>query len=264
MKKLFFRRRSALSESRLFSFGAILVAVGLIIVILRIAAPSTFFILTSPVLQAGTFLNIQTGKVMSGFSNTQMLAAEREALTKENVTLSLQNQILVARVQDLTNLVGTSTLQVQGVVADVLARPPESPYDIFVVDAGISSGISIGDGVLAYGGIPIGSISSVSSHSARVTLFSSPMATTTAWVGVKRVPIILKGIGAGAFIAHISRGVDIAIGNAVFVSGKGIRPIGIVKRIDAVSAAVTETLRIRPVVNLFSITSVEIIHSKMP
>ena len=261
MKKLFFRRRSALSESRLFSFGAILIAVGLIVALVRVVAPDTFLTLAAPVLREGSLLSVQTERIMSGFANTQTLASEHQALVVQNNALSIQNQILAARVQDLTALVGTTTPSVYGIVAAVLARPPESPYDTLVVDAGTKDGAELGDKVLAMGGVPIGAVSAISPRRARITLFSAPLASTTAWVGNARIPIVLEGSGAGTFIAQIPRAAGIVVGDKVFVPGKGIRPIGTVKRIDTSPAAITEILRIRPTVNIFSLTVVEIVPS---
>ncbi|HQU07957.1 MAG: hypothetical protein B7X04_00770 [Parcubacteria group bacterium 21-54-25] len=264
MKKPFFRRHSALAESRFLSFAAFLVAIGIFFALLRFVAPSAFLTLSTPILRVGTVLDTQTARVMSGFANAQTLTAERNALVLQNTALSQQNQTLAARVTDLTTLVGTSTPPVPGIVADVLARPPESPYDTLIIDSGQRAGVAIGDLVQVMGGIPIGSISAVSTNAARVVLFSAPQASTTAWVGTSRVPIVLEGAGGGSFTASVPRATNISIGDGVFVPGRGIQPIGHVVRLDAEPAAVTETLRIRPMVNIFSLTMVEVLPLRVP
>ncbi len=265
MKKSFFQKRRALVDSRLFSFTTILVFVGVLFAFLRVVTPSTFFTLTGPFFRVGAYGSALTSDFMAGFARAQVLTRERDTLAQQNQSLIHQNAILAARVHDLVKLVGTSTAPLPaGIVADVLARPPESPYDTLVIDAGKGSGIAVGDPVYAEGGIPAGHISSVSASLAQVELLSSPHASTTAWVGPSRIPISLVGEGGGSFTARVPRATPISLGDSVFVAGKGIRPVGTVVRIDAEPANVTETLRIRPLLNPLSLTVVDVIPRSLP
>ncbi len=261
MKKQFSRRHSALSESRAFSFGALALAVGVVVVLLRLVAPGVFVAVTAPMLSVSTRLNASVADAASGFVNTQALTRERDALVAENADLTRENTALTARVQDLTSLIGsaTATTPVRGIAATVRMRPPESPYDTLVIDAGSADTVSAGDRVLAQGGVPLGTVVSVAAHTSRVQLFSAPTATTTAWVGPTREPIVLEGAGAGTFTAQVPKQTTITLGEAVFVPGAGIQPIGTVVHIDADPSAVMAALEIQPTVNPFSLTMVEVV-----
>lgn len=265
MKRQFFPKHNLLAAPhQLFSFGVVLIVFAIFVAILRVAAPSTFFYVATPLLHVGDTINYQTKKMINSFGNAQKLTAERNTLSVRNTTLLRENIILEARVHELTTLIGTSSPASQGIVADVLSRPPESPYDTLLVDAGSSSKVRVGDVVLARGGIPVGNIVTITSQTALVRLFSSPNATTTSWVGATHVPIVLRGVGGGTFTARVSKGSTVTIGDVVFASSYRARPIGTVVRIDTRPTAVVQTLYIRPFVNIFSLTAVEIVLSTSP
>ncbi len=122
-------------------------------------------------------------------------------------TLQNENEVLTARAQDLTKLLGGQSGSTQGstIPAGVLARPPESPYDSLVVAAGSADGIATGAEVFSSGGIPIGTVASVTAHSATIQLLSTPGVTTNGWVGENRIPLTLSGMGAGAFTAILPK-----------------------------------------------------------
>lgn len=262
MKRQFFPKHNILPfPHRTSFFGIVLVALTVSVVVLRVVVPSAFFYIATPILRIGNTVTLQTEKIVSIFTNTQKLITERDTIFAQNMVLARENLILEARVQELTALMGTSSPVSQGIVADVLSRPPESPYDMLIVDAGGSSGVKIGDMVLARGGIPIGYIVTITSQTAQVRLLSSSNATTTSWVGATRIPIILHGSGAGTFVAYIPRGAPVTVGDIVFASSYRVRPVGTVIRIDTQPTAVARTLYIRPFVNIFSLTMVEIVPS---
>ncbi|VAW32970.1 hypothetical protein MNBD_CPR01-380 [hydrothermal vent metagenome] len=262
MKKQSYRRRSLFVDMRFMSFGIATIVVGVFVVLLRVVMPGVFIAVISPILRTGTALSASVDTLTGSFANISDVVRERDALISKNNKLLIRNRALFARVQDLTQLIGISSLKVPGVVANVLARPPESLYDTLVTDAGSADFVSVGDRVLADGGVPIGTVNSVSKHSSRVVLFSSPEATTTAWIGSKRTPIVLEGAGAGAFTAELPRQASTTIGDTVFVPGYGIQPIGTVGYIDKDKTAVVITLLIRPSVNPFTVTMVEIVPKK--
>ncbi|MDR3519891.1 MAG: rod shape-determining protein MreC [Candidatus Pacebacteria bacterium] len=66
------------------------------------------------------------------------------------------------------------------VLAAILAKPNQSPYDILLIDAGVAEGVKTGDTVFALGNVPIGNVSDVYQDSAKVILFSNPGETTEA------------------------------------------------------------------------------------
>lgn len=264
MKKRFSHKRSAFLTPRIFSGGSIVLAVAVLFALFRFVTPGAFLTITTPLFSASSYVYENVSRASVLLSDKQKLYDENQNLIMQNEALINRNRALSVQVNTLIALAGTTTPRVRGVVARVLARPNQSPYDTLIIGAGTASGSATGDVITAMGGIPIGTIKEVSTFSSRVLLFSSPGITTDAWVGVARNPITLKGTGAGTFTASVPHQTDIAVGDLVFVSGAPYFAIGRVVRVDAITGIVMETLRIKPFVNIFSLPTVVVMHRTMP
>lgn len=256
MKKLSFRKRnSTLSRS---SLGAgIVVAFIALLILIRLAAPDFFFSITAPFWSAGTSLANAFHQTFSGFSHTDTLVRERDTLAAENESLKNQIHTLESDTVTAHELFGTSTSE-SGVIADVIVRPPFSPYDVLVINRGSGSGIVVGATVTAFGGVPVGTVATVSKTAAQVSLFSAPHTETEGWVGAKHTPLTLTGSGAGTFDATLPKDVPVAEGDAVLLAGFRT-PIGTVTRIDTNPSSPSKIIRIQSFVNLFSIVQVQVL-----
>ncbi len=264
MKKKFYHRRSVYLTQHSFLKSSIIIAIIILLALFRIVAPSTFLTITSPLFYVSSYVNKNISYVFESLTQKQELVKQNGVFRQHNQALLNENRALLARINSLTELLGTTTPSIRGIVANVIARPPESPYDMLIIDAGTKVGSAVGDVVIAQGGIPIGTINEVSTYASRVILFSSPNATTTAWVGTSHYPIILKGTGSGTFSAQIIRQTKVTVGDMIFVPGIPQHAIGRIVRIDTAPAAVIETLRIKPFVNIFSLATVLVTHYMMP
>ncbi len=251
------KRIYSLNRNRRFSTAAtVTVALGVFIAfvfIVRFFFPVTFLAVSSPVLGLSNSASVGIAGFSNGFANGKALAEERDALTLQNETLAAQNDVLSAKILDLERLLGTEPPPVPGVVAGVLARPPESPYDTLIVAAGSNAGIAVGDVVLAAGGIRIGAVTSVAATAAQVTLLSSPGTATDAWLGAARAPITLTGAGGGSFSASVPRAASITVGDIVYIGGPGALPVAIVRGENGDPSSPTATLDIATSVNFFSL-----------
>ena len=85
------------------------------------------------------------------------------------------------------------------VIASVLTRPPQSPYDSIIIDVGSNDSISLGSEVSLSEGPILGTVSEIFPKSAKVKLFSSGGEETSAILERGNVPITLVGIGGGNF-----------------------------------------------------------------
>ncbi len=263
MKKKFSHRRSAFLTPRIFSGGSVVLTVVLLFALFRLVAPETFLTVTAPFFSTGSFVYEKVSSSFVVVAEKKDLYDKNQVLLKQNEALLNRNRALTARVSSLTALVGTTTPSVRGVVANVLGRPAQSPYDTLIIDAGSVSGSATGDVVIARGGVPIGTIGKLSPSTARVILFSSVGRKISAWAGVARNPITLQGTGGGTFTADIPHQVAISVGDKIFIPGSPSSAIGRVVGIGAPIGSAMETLRIRPFVNIFSLTVVEVIHRTM-
>ena len=87
---------------------------------------------------------------------------------------------VVADNVSLKEILNRKDIKINMIVAAILSKPNQSPYDTMLVDAGINEGIKTGDIVFALGNVPIGSVSDIYQDSAKVILFSNPGETTQA------------------------------------------------------------------------------------
>ena len=114
------------------------------------------------------------------------------------------------------------------VVASVLTRPPQTPYDVIVIDAGLNESITIGSEVSLPEGPILGVVSEVFSKSAKVKLFSASGEETNAVLERNNVPVILIGIGGGNFRLALPRDIAIEKGDRILSSDIASRPLATV------------------------------------
>lgn len=235
---------------------------GVLFVLLRVVAPGILAVATTPLWQAGTMLGAVVESSTGGFTNTATLTRERDALAAQNQVLSNENAVLAAKLGDFALLMGTATStlsSIKGTPAGVLSRPPITPYDTLIVQMPAGRPAHQGDMVMALGGIPVGTVESVQGSVAHVQLYSSPGVVTAGWIGTVRAPVELTGVGSGAFTATLSKDAVVAEGDSVYSPGPGALPLGTVVRVDRDPSSPLVTLQIRPLVNPFSLTWVDIV-----
>ncbi len=245
MKKTYLAKRKTFFSSENFSCGAYALLFAVLVFLLRFFAPNLFWRAFTPVFRVSDALAAESHYFISGFGNAEILAVRNEQLSQENAVLANENQALL---QKVGNINGSAP----GISADVVARPPESPYDTLVLAAGKNSGVTLGIEAFNANGIPLGVVSSVLADFSRVTLFSAPGTATNGWVGNSNIPITIFGAGAGAMNATIARSAGVAVGDTIFVPGPGKLPIGTIVRVDGNASSPSVTLRIMPAANIFS------------
>jgi cell shape-determining protein MreC len=219
--------------------------------LLRLLAPNFFWHVITPVFRVSEAISTESGALLMSFSNATQLAARNEELVNENAALANENMMLMKNSAEVSALLGGGNAS--GIVAGVVARPPESPYDTLVLATGSNGGVTLGMEAFGSSGVPIGVVSSVLDDFSRVTLFSAPGVSTSVWVGQASTPLIIRGSGAGAMNASAARAAGIAVGDIVFAPGPGQLPIGSVVRVDSDPLSPSVTLRIMPAENPFKI-----------
>lgn len=258
MKRQSFARRNALLSGAPGRAAAALLGVALLLVVVRAVFPGFLTDIAAPLWRASAAAGNAAGDVTAVFGNPATLSRELDAANAKNEALANQNAALAAKVADLTTLLGSRKEAPAGILAGVLARPPESPYDTLVIDQGSAAGVAAGAKAYGPGGVAIGKVASVTASSARVTLYSSPGTETQAWVGVARIPVTLAGAGGGAFTASADATAGVVAGDLIYTEGPGAVPLGAVARVDTDVSSPQVTLRIRGVANPFSLTWVTV------
>lgn len=260
MKRTFLLKRNALLSSTSFSWGVFALIVASVLLLVRLLAPNLFWYTFTPVFKSADAFALQGHTFISQFGDAAALTAENEQLIDKNSILANENQWLSQKLADISALLGSSvtTQDTRRILAGVIARPPESPYDTLVVAAGADEGVTRGQEAFGPGGVPLGVVEAALSHFSRVTLFSTPGMATSGWVGRENLPLTIVGAGGGTFNASATRSAGITVGDIVSVPGPGKNPIGVVAHIDSDPSSPFVTLRIVPSLNLFSTTWVEL------
>jgi cell shape-determining protein MreC len=178
----------------------------------------------------------------------QELASTTAALADRNA-LAADNQLLK---QELGRG-GAAT----GVLALVLERPPGTPYDTLVIDAGLNHGLAQGDLVFAAGATLIGEVSEVYATTAQVTLFSSPGQTYQALIRGS-IPVSMTGQGAGSMTGEVPAQTVVHAGDPVLYPAMTGGFTGAVSRVDAPAGESFETIYVQLPVDLFSLRYVRV------
>lgn len=140
-------------------------------------------------------------------ASTTALLADREALMKEN--------------EELKSRLGRDP-NVPRVLAGVILRPPATPYDTLVIDAGFREGLARGDAVSAGGTTMIGVVSELYANSARVTLYSAPGEKYDALLHLSdgsTLPVAIEGQGGGSLVARVPAGTLVRAGDYALLPG---------------------------------------------
>jgi cell shape-determining protein MreC len=137
-------------------------------------------------------------------ASTTALLADRDVLYAENL--------------ELKSRLGRPGVAPRRILAGVMLRPPATPYDSLVIDAGAAEGVVEGDIVSAGGTVVVGSISEVYEHMARVTLYSAPGNEYEALLN-GTLPTTLSGQGGGSLVAQVPAGTTVAEGDTAVLPG---------------------------------------------
>ncbi len=181
------------------------------------------------------------------------LIADNKTLQDEVTALTLKQadyDILFKENDDLKTQFGRSNDRTR-VIARVLSKPPRSPYDTFVIDAGSAEGISIDNEVYLSGNVLIGTVSSVTTHTSVVSLFST--ADTKQEVVLERTGASFEIVGAGGanFTLEVPKETDIMWGDVFTYPSITPSIIGSVYYIDVNSQSSFKKIYIRMPGNVF-------------
>ncbi|MEX0919364.1 MAG: rod shape-determining protein MreC [Parcubacteria group bacterium] len=168
----------------------------------------------------------------------------RKSLSDENVELrarveSLETEISSLYLGEEREMVLLELLDRRPsgptVTASVLTHPPQSPYDVLIIDAGSSQGVNIGDRVYLPEGPVLGTVFEIFPRTARVRLYSSSGEMTGAVLERGGVPVTMEGQGAGNFKIILPRDIEAERGDRVLSAD-----------ITADLLAVIEDIRLEP------------------
>jgi len=214
----------------------------------------TFF---HPLFVVGENVGGKVSELGAYFDSKASLLAENQKLQDE---LNLEEGA-VSNYTTLSNddatikaILGRKDPKTPMVLAAILSRPNQSPYDTLVIDAGTKQNIAMNQIVFANGDVPIGRVDTVYPDSSKVVLFSNPgektnvivstspstvpstdvtttPPTTTPATAGRDVPMQLIGRGGGNFEMDLMRDVNLPKGTQAVLPGITPYVVGTVETI---------------------------------
>jgi len=196
---------------------------------------------------------------VSLISSKSKLVEEKEGL--ESRVLELEGEILVLRSLNQEELFLSNILkqrvQENSVFSRVLAKPPQSPFDILVIGSGGDDGVFSGAYVWS-GGILVGWVSEVSKSTSKAELFSSAGRETVAEVLRNGLSFSIKGRGGGNFEVSVPSSTDIVVGDIFVIPSS---PSQILAKVQSIEHRETDSFKklfLSSPVNIFTLQWVEV------
>lgn len=221
---------------------------------------STLVSLSSPVWKGQNFVSL-------GIKNLFALIKDKDELVEENTVLrerlaSYEATLLALQTLESTQL---EMLRIFGrsgnedfVAAGVLVHPPETPYDILIVDAGEEDGVIEGSMVSLPEGGALGRVTEVYENQSKVELYSGSGVETNAYLERHNVSIKLIGRGGGSFELELPRDIEIKEGDKMLLPGVESELVGVVSKVMLEPTDSTKKIIVRGVGNINSVRFVSI------
>lgn len=196
---------------------------------------------------------------LSLISSKSQLIRERNSL--ESKVSELESEIMVLKSLNqeelfLSNILGRRT-QENSLISRVLAKPPQSPFDILVIESGSEDGVFSGANVWS-NGILVGWVSEVYRDTSKVELFSSANREIVAEVLRNGLSFSLKGRGGGNFEVSVPTATDIAVGDIFVIPSS---PSQILAKVESVEQRETDSFKklfLSSPLNIFNLQWVEV------
>ncbi|PIT89092.1 MAG: hypothetical protein COU27_02140 [Candidatus Levybacteria bacterium CG10_big_fil_rev_8_21_14_0_10_36_7] len=222
------------------------------------AVSSALIKIATPLFRAGDFV----GKWVEGkgfvFKDKQSLLDENLVLKERNMELE-NRQILFSFLEEENKNLKALFLSTEGreyILASIVSRPPQSPYDILIIDSGLEQGIREGMLVTAYGSVLIGHISEVYQRESKVKLISFPGETTNLFLQKINLAITSIGKGGENLEINLPNSIEISSGNSIMTEGNFPLIAGFVERIEVNLSDPFQKVFFRLPVNLHNLRNV--------
>lgn len=141
----------------------------------------------------------------------------------------------------------------RAVFAAVLVRPPETPYDIIVIDAGSNQGLEEGSPVSLPEGPLLGRVSEVQARTSKVRLYSSDGEKTNAVLERHGLPVTLMGQGGGNFKLVLPRDAEVEVGDRILSADVFAELIAVVGEVNMRPTDSFKEVLARGAANLFDL-----------
>lgn len=220
-----------------FKNAIIVIAVFILVFLLLSIFKSSLLFTLSPMWNLRQTVLNESGDLFSFFRTKNSLIDENRFLKQQ---LQSQQSLLVSynslnqNYNTLLKDLGQAPEEVK-IAAGVLTSPPQSLYDVLIVDAGKNKEIQSGAPVILPFGILIGNIASISDKTSQVVLFSSYGIKTEAILERTGTPVTLTGQGGGNYTIRVPRDIYVVNGDRVLSPGLNPRMLAVIEDVSSVS-----------------------------
>ncbi len=199
---------------------------------------SGFFVrLATPAWNLGNALSSETWTSTQFWRSKIALVEENKAL-KVSLEEARLKEVAYETLKDENNTLKESfgrELPQGFILAGVLARPPQIPYDTLLVDVGQKDGVRVGDSAFAADSIVLGTIIEVYESQSKIELYSNAARKTPAFISGTNMSVLLQGRGGGDFEIVLPRESPITEDDVFVVAGIEGFTVAQVKTIDGKS-----------------------------
>lgn len=194
--------------------------VGVVALALYYLVPRLLFLISAifllPVVTVQSWLTHSTGALPEYIRDRSELIEEiatlRDSL-QEKSEETQQLEFLEKENKSLRELLGEN--EEERIMAGVIARPNQLPYDVLLLDQGSADGIEINTPVYIGAKTVIGYISKTTAHSSIVTLVTTPGFVSTVFVYGPDIYTNAIGQGGGQMRIGVPQGVALSVGDIV-------------------------------------------------
>ncbi len=209
----------------------------------------------SPLWRADNLVSRKISEASEFFHTQRTLVAENNRLKERMASLELELSSLstsLALENYFLKFFGR-TEESGGIVVGVLTYPPETPYDIIVIDAGSNESVSVGMKAVLLEGPVVGEVTEVFASSAKVTLFTSAGERTNAIMERTGMVVTLEGAGGGNFRIVVPRETPVEIGDRILTPDISSRLIGVVAETNVEPTDSFKEVLARSPANIFNL-----------
>jgi cell shape-determining protein MreC len=198
----------------------LLVVFGLFALALIVPAAVRFAagIVLYPVIQVENWF-AESNQILPALWRDKIVMQEQIDQLEQDLALSGKLDLTKQRLSDennrLRSLLGATSSP--RILAAVVGRPNELPYDLIQIDQGSQAGIESGSPVYIGVDTVIGLVSAVQRNTAFVTLFTTPDFFATVYLSGPNVTALLEGLGGGVARVRVPQGIPIRVGDLVHV-----------------------------------------------
>lgn len=140
-----------------------------------------------------------------------------------------------------------------GIVVAVLTHPPQSPYDLLVVDAGEKEAVLVGARAFLPEGPEVGVVTQVSPSFSRVKLLSTSGEKTQAVLERHQVAVTLEGLGGGNFKIVLPREAQVEVGDRILSASLQSSLLAVVEEVSLEATDSFKEVLARSPANIFAI-----------